>query len=664
MSPIYVFLLCFFIGFAVPLLVNMFAYDLTPDDHTVAGTCHIQIGMRTDCTPDITFDDVSGTECEARGCCYQPLDADVGGPLCHHTIPSMHTMNVSGGTLQHPAGDAILEVAYEDAALPPAQGPFAQPKLQVRQFAPGHVRVMLYDEENPPAGVSDGVDTLDDVDVQVTTPAELDEADFRFRLRISRRDARNTFLFDSSYASIILSQTMSEISMLLPKTQLVGLNGHPVSFSDVANYSSTSIYTMDPTVQSSQQHSHPIFMATDEARKFFGVYVRADSPLAIETLPGVTETSRQKPLLVFRSMGGPLQLHLFTGPSPREVLDQLTSYLGRPRIPPRWALGYHVCRKTGSDGAFKANLEAMDNFSVPFESDCVDEALLETAFALPNGIKFDLSEDAQKLAEGGRKLVLAMPVQVDIESDTFASAGEDAFVKSNAAQLLTGLFEGKTVAIPDFSKYVLDWWSDELKALAAAVSEDNLVGMTLIRNSPYIELEANQCSLNSYPYVPKDVASKFGQGTVCPDATQQSGEHLNIHNDYALSSVQASWAAGAQGFDYFFTKHSSPGIGAIAGVMGSELSPSWENLRRSLREVIELGMAGVPIVSMSACGVSMTEEFNITMEVNELCLRGYQVAAMMPAMNSYYGTEDTPRMPYNLAGTYRVSQRTLPCTCL
>ncbi len=41
----------------------------------------------------------------------------------------------------------------------------------------------------------------------------------------------------------------------------------------------------------------------------------------------------------------------------------------------------------------------------------------------------------------------------------------------------------------------------------------------------------------------------------------------------------------------------------MGGVYSSDLEPDWENLRRSLREVLELGLAGVPMVSMSGCGV-------------------------------------------------------------
>ena len=43
--------------------------------------------------------------------------------------------------------------------------------------------------------------------------------------------------------------------------------------------------------------------------------------------------------LQLRAIGGVLDLYFFTGPTPLEVLRQLTSIVGRPVMPPYWSLG-------------------------------------------------------------------------------------------------------------------------------------------------------------------------------------------------------------------------------------------------------------------------------------------------------------------------------------
>jgi len=43
--------------------------------------------------------------------------------------------------------------------------------------------------------------------------------------------------------------------------------------------------------------------------------------------------------LSIKAIGGLLDLYFFMGPTPLNVLDQLTSIIGRPMLPPYWSLG-------------------------------------------------------------------------------------------------------------------------------------------------------------------------------------------------------------------------------------------------------------------------------------------------------------------------------------
>ena len=63
-------------------------------------------------------------------------------------------------------------------------------------------------------------------------------------------------------------------------------------------------------------------------------------------LPGLPTTAAEfEPLLSLRSMGGYMLVHVFPGPTPRAVVEQISAHLGRlEKMPPLWATGYHVCR--------------------------------------------------------------------------------------------------------------------------------------------------------------------------------------------------------------------------------------------------------------------------------------------------------------------------------
>ena len=51
-----------------------------------------------------------------------------------------------------------------------------------------------------------------------------------------------------------------------------------------------------------------------------------------------------KETLSWRVTGGMIDLHILLGPTPTAVLEQLTSVIGRPALPPLWSLGFHQCK--------------------------------------------------------------------------------------------------------------------------------------------------------------------------------------------------------------------------------------------------------------------------------------------------------------------------------
>ena len=53
---------------------------------------------------------------------------------------------------------------------------------------------------------------------------------------------------------------------------------------------------------------------------------------AMDVLPAPTNVT-------FRVTGGVLDFYFLLGPTPAAVLEQLTSVIGRPSLPPYWSLG-------------------------------------------------------------------------------------------------------------------------------------------------------------------------------------------------------------------------------------------------------------------------------------------------------------------------------------
>ena len=353
---------------------------------------------------------------------------------------------------------------------------------------------------------------------------------------------------------------------------------------------------------------------------------------------------------LFRSMGGYMIIHVFTGPRPSMILDQLTQYVGRPAIPPRWALGYHTCRRTlRAERTFLDHVQLMSEGAIPFDSDCVDDNFLSSAFTL-NKTQFDVNDDIDALQSIGVHPVLNQPAQVEIYSDLFNSSQADYLYFDG--KLFEGSFNQKTVVIPDFtSSKTENFWLNGINMLQNQLQR-RIKGFTLSYNSPLVLTQ--KCDNSTLDFVPEQIRIPFDLFTPCHDAQHSNSDHLKQHNHYPVQEAKATSTV-----DFSFSKHSHPGINPFSGIINTQIEPTWEGMRRSLRDVLSLSVSGISTVSMTACGIisqSTLAGNNVAVDSTDydtLCLRWYQMAAMMPAMNSYHGNEDNIRTPYALAGSYR-----------
>lgn len=60
--------------------------------------------------------------------------------------------------------------------------------------------------------------------------------------------------------------------------------------------------------------------------------------------PNLDIITQPGPAITFRTIGGILDLYWFMGESPSQVTQQYLEVIGYPRMPPYWALGFHLCK--------------------------------------------------------------------------------------------------------------------------------------------------------------------------------------------------------------------------------------------------------------------------------------------------------------------------------
>ena len=336
-------------------------------------------------------------------------------------------------------------------------------------------------------------------------------------------------------------------------------------------------------------------------------------------------------------------------PSPHPTKCELglsdSDHIFLERMPPLWATGYHVCRDTGNPIDFLQSLADMttDDTStgqkVPFDSDCIDERMYPTAFQR-NGAFSAESALIQNLTDSGKKFVLTQHVQVDTTDEDIVD-GNVTFIQFFNSTIIgdndtivgmsdyIGTFNGNDrVALPDFtSASTSDWWRSQVADLLVKLGD--VAGITFAHNSPFVKLYWGVgCSFAGISYIPEDIKSVFGFDTVCPEAVHSNGEsHLTMHNSYPARQLEATSKSVTED-TFLFTKYFGVDVAPQGGVYGSDYFPEWANLRKSLKEVLNLGLSGFPVVSMGACGVLSYQPLNSSYTFEELCLRWYQVCKL------------------------------------
>ncbi|KXZ44302.1 hypothetical protein GPECTOR_70g533 [Gonium pectorale] len=81
--------------------------------------------------------------------------------------------------------------------------------------------------------------------------------------------------------------------------------------------------------------SHPVLYGVSPGGAAWGWFLASSNAMDFSAGSGD---------VTFRVTGGILELYVFAGPSPNAVAAQYQEVVGRPAMPPRWALGFHQSR--------------------------------------------------------------------------------------------------------------------------------------------------------------------------------------------------------------------------------------------------------------------------------------------------------------------------------
>lgn len=476
------------------------------------------------------------------------------------------------------------------------------------------------------------------------------------------RVADSAVLFNSTSAdgssNFYFADTYLELSSSLPASPNVyGLGERVTAFSldtnetyyTLWNLAQDCIYDTGKETRGRNMYGHHPFYLEMRNGSAHGVFLHNYNAM------DVVFTGQR---LVYKVVGGQLDLFFFVGPTPEQVLQQYHSVIGLPSLPPYWALGYNQCRWGYNSlsmlsnvlAGYVANSLPLDvlwsdiDYMYQFEDFTLDASRYQPqAFA-----NFTSALHAQE-----RRFVPI--VDAGIANRTYfgyeRGLAYNTFVQrdNTTTDPFVGLvWPGKSVWVDFFHPNSSAYWSEMLAEMQQQVNFDG-IWLDMNEASSFCDGECGFASNTqpppSLPYVPGNHSL---QDQLLPLRAQHYGGPLysefNTHALFATMETKATYdylAAVTAERPFILSRSSVPGHGVYGNHWLGDNYSLWTQLRYSVAGVFNFQMFGIPIVGADVCGFHN----NTT---PELCTRWLQLGAFYPFMRNHNDIGSAPQELYAL----------------
>ncbi|XP_038050076.1 sucrase-isomaltase, intestinal-like [Patiria miniata] len=467
-----------------------------------------------------------------------------------------------------------------------------------------------------------------------------------FTMQMTRRASSRFNMIDTALGALIFEDQFLQITFKLPNSVLYGFGEqnrerlrHNMNWKEWGMFAAPA-HPDDKITNANMYGHHPFFMNIDDDGEAFGMYFHNSNAMDVHLTP--------MPAVTWRTTGGILDFYIFTGPTPEQVIQQYQEVIGRPEIPPYWALGLHLgIESFGNAQALEnfvmENVEAQVPFDVIFSgmdyqeyylSFTHDEKKVRRSFLdnylHPRNLKYAIH------------LTPALSNQVPTPKLNYWP-----YYYADKHGLLVNRTDGFTPAFGvswHGEASYLDFTHEFAKVHWAAFAEFlhqqlPFDGIIITENEPANFMNGSRmgCDLeskwNSPPYTPKLKSAMLYYETLCMDTKMAKGIHYNLHSLYGHFSAEASNYAGSLLYNdkraMTLTRSSFAGTGKYAGHFLGKNRALWADMFRSVIEIDEFNMFGIPFTGADICGTTGEPESA------ELCQRWMQLGAYQPLARIY-----------------------------
>ncbi|ESO98989.1 hypothetical protein LOTGIDRAFT_114212, partial [Lottia gigantea] len=457
------------------------------------------------------------------------------------------------------------------------------------------------------------------------------------------------FRFSTDVPGLTFTDQFLQITTRLPSSNLYGFGEHNHRrFQHDMNWKTWSMFARDaaPIDAINLYGSQPVYMNLEDDGTASMVLLKNSNGMDVTLQPD------PNPAVTYRVIGGVLDFYIFVGDSPNEVVASYIQAIGKPMMPPYWALGYHLCRwgYTELDDmkmVMKRNREA----GIPYDGQWADIDYMDQYqdFTYDKNKWFGLPEVINEIHDMHQKTL--------IDNDKKSAPGfnmfddgvqQGVFIKNSSGDVLIGKVWPGITAYPDFTNpKTEDWWFKWMNFFHDNQSiQFDALWIDMDEPSNFVDGSLTGCENNSlnYPLFKANILGTENDGklfakTLCMDSQQHWGRHYDVHSLYGHSEAIQTYNALLRQFPekrpWTMTRSNFVGTGKYASKWMGDNQSIWPHLHWSIISIMEFSMFGFALNGADICGFWFEAEY-------EMCIRWHQLGAFYPFARNHNGRGDDP----------------------
>lgn len=296
-----------------------------------SSSCAVSDSDKKDCG----YTGINESSCLSKGCCWSPAGENSATPWCYFSEASATGYSLSAITETETGYSGTLTLIGSGTSTYGAD--IKNLKIDITLESADALRIRITDADNERWEIPESVVSRSHA---TSKPSSLNykfsysESPFAFEVTrvsdgVSLFEMDNSFIFKDQY--IELSTIINQNAKTFGLGESTRMNH---ALTSGTTYTGWALDQAALSMNKNLYGSLPFYMQMLDGSAHGAMLFNSNG----------MDVTLKDTSLTFKTIGGVVDLYIFVGPTPAQVVEQYTAIVGRPAMMPYWSLGFHNCK--------------------------------------------------------------------------------------------------------------------------------------------------------------------------------------------------------------------------------------------------------------------------------------------------------------------------------